>query len=175
MFSKDVTSLALQSQSEIPQPMGQRCLPPRRLASPRATLAENSDNFLKLLMVRLKNLDPTSSLDTNQFPTQLVQFSGVEQLISANTNLTKLIDLTQGAGTIGLVYGGQVRGRARRSHSAAGRHQAGKFHRTERPPGGECDLNGCGDKTRYAAIAANTVTINLCGTTKLILGSSCRM
>ena len=61
----------------------------------RTTLAGNFDNFLKLLMTQLKNQDPTSPLDTNQFTTQLVQFSSVEQQINANTNLTKLIELTQ--------------------------------------------------------------------------------
>jgi flagellar basal-body rod modification protein FlgD len=62
----------------------------------RTTLAGNFDNFLKLLMTQLKNQDPTSPLDTNQFTTQLVQFSSVEQQINANANLTKLIELTQG-------------------------------------------------------------------------------
>ena len=62
----------------------------------RATLAGNFDNFLKLLMTQLKNQDPTSPLDTNQFTSQLVQFASVEQQINANTNLTQLIELTQG-------------------------------------------------------------------------------
>lgn len=61
----------------------------------RSTLAGNFDNFLKLLMTQLKNQDPTSPLDTNQFTSQLVQFTSVEQQINANSNLTKLIELTQ--------------------------------------------------------------------------------
>lgn len=61
----------------------------------RSTLAGNFDNFLKLLMTQLKNQDPTSPLDTNQFTSQLVQFTSVEQQINANANLTKLIELTQ--------------------------------------------------------------------------------
>ena len=42
-------------------------------------------------MTQLKNQDPTSPLDTNQFTSQLVQFAGVEQQISMNTNLEKMI------------------------------------------------------------------------------------
>ena len=48
-----------------------------------------------MLMTQLKNQDPTSPLDTNQFTTELVQFSGVEQQINTNTSLTQLIQLTQ--------------------------------------------------------------------------------
>lgn len=61
-----------------------------------ATLAGNFNDFLKLLMTQLQNQDPTSPLDTNQFTSQLVQFASVEQQINANTNLTQLIQLTQG-------------------------------------------------------------------------------
>ena len=63
--------------------------------SARTTLAGNFDSFLKLLMTQLKNQDPTSPLDTNQFTSQLVQFTSVEQQINANTHLAKLIELTQ--------------------------------------------------------------------------------
>jgi flagellar basal-body rod modification protein FlgD len=61
-----------------------------------ATLSGNFQNFLQMLMTQLKNQDPTSPLDTNQFTTELVQFSSVEQQISTNANLTQLIQLTQG-------------------------------------------------------------------------------
>lgn len=60
------------------------------------TLSGNFQNFLQMLMTQLKNQDPTSPLDTNQFTTELVQFSSVEQQISTNSNLTQLIQLTQG-------------------------------------------------------------------------------
>ena len=46
-------------------------------------------------MTQLKNQDPTSPLDTNQFTSELVQFSSVEQQIQTNTSLTQLIQLTQ--------------------------------------------------------------------------------
>jgi len=47
-------------------------------------------------MTQLKNQDPTAPLDTNQFTSQLVQFSSVEQQINANSNLNTLIGLQQG-------------------------------------------------------------------------------
>ncbi len=61
-----------------------------------ATLSGNFQNFLQMLMTQLKNQDPTSPMDTNQFTTELVQFSSVEQQISTNSNLAQLIQLTQG-------------------------------------------------------------------------------
>ncbi len=60
-----------------------------------AQLTGNENTFLKMLMTQLKNQDPTSPLDTSQFTTELVQFSGVEQQISTNSSLTQLIQLTQ--------------------------------------------------------------------------------
>jgi len=60
-----------------------------------STLSGNFSDFLNMLMTQLKNQDPTSPLDTNQFTTELVQFSGVEQQINTNTSLTQLIQLTQ--------------------------------------------------------------------------------
>ena len=59
------------------------------------SLANNFQNFLTLLMTQLKNQDPTSPLDTNQFTSQLVQFTSVEQQINTNRSLGQLINLTQ--------------------------------------------------------------------------------
>src|SRR6185503_8154863 len=59
------------------------------------SLSANFGDFLKLLMTQLQNQDPTSPLDTNQFTSELVQFSSVEQQINTNTSLTKLIQMTQ--------------------------------------------------------------------------------
>lgn len=61
-----------------------------------STLSGNFNDFLSLLMTQLKNQDPTSPTDTNQFTTELVQFTGVQQQINTNTSLTSLIQLTQG-------------------------------------------------------------------------------
>jgi flagellar basal-body rod modification protein FlgD len=59
------------------------------------SLSNNFNNFLQLLMTQLQHQDPSSPMDANQFTSQLVQFSSVEQQISTNTNLTQLIALTQ--------------------------------------------------------------------------------
>jgi flagellar basal-body rod modification protein FlgD len=59
------------------------------------SLSSNFGDFLQLLMTQLQNQDPTSPLDTNEFTSELVQFSGVEQQINTNTSLTQLIQLTQ--------------------------------------------------------------------------------
>lgn len=59
-------------------------------------LAGNFDTFLTLLTTQLKNQDPMSPMDSNQFTQQLVQFSQVEQQINTNDNLKSLISLAQG-------------------------------------------------------------------------------
>lgn len=64
-------------------------------ASSLTGLSSNFSDFLGLLMTQLQNQDPTSPLDTNQFTSQLVQFSSVEQQIATNTSLTQLVQLTQ--------------------------------------------------------------------------------
>lgn len=57
-------------------------------------LAGNFSTFLTLLTTQLKNQDPTSPMDSNQFTQQLVEYSQVEQQINTNSNLQTLI--TQG-------------------------------------------------------------------------------
>jgi len=61
------------------------------------TLGSNFNQFLKLLTTQLKNQDPTSPMDTNQFTQELVQFTGVQQSVQTNTNLSQLIQLQQGS------------------------------------------------------------------------------
>jgi len=50
-----------------------------------ASLSSNFSTFLTLLTTQLKNQDPTSPMDSNQFTQQLVEFSQVEQQINTNT------------------------------------------------------------------------------------------
>jgi flagellar basal-body rod modification protein FlgD len=64
-------------------------------SNPLGTLSSNFSDFLNLLMTQLQNQDPTSPLDANQFTTELVQFSQVEQQINTNSSLGQLIQLTQ--------------------------------------------------------------------------------
>ena len=61
------------------------------------SLSNNFNDFLKLLMAQLQNQDPSSPTDPNAFTQQLVQFSQVEQQVNTNSNLTSLIQLTQGS------------------------------------------------------------------------------
>jgi flagellar basal-body rod modification protein FlgD len=57
----------------------------------------NFNTFLTLLTTQLKNQDPTKAMDTTEMTNQLVQFASVEQQISMNGNLEKLIGLQQAA------------------------------------------------------------------------------
>lgn len=57
----------------------------------RTTLAGDFDTFLILLTEQLQNQDPLEPLDSNQFVSQLVEFSSVEQQIKQNSNLEDLL------------------------------------------------------------------------------------
>ena len=63
-------------------------------------LSSNFSTFLTLLTTQLKNQDPTSPMDANQFTSELVEFSGVEQEINTNSSLTQLIQLTQASDVV---------------------------------------------------------------------------
>jgi flagellar basal-body rod modification protein FlgD len=54
-------------------------------------LSGNFSTFLTLLTTQLKNQDPSSPMDANQFTQQLVMYSQVEQQIQSNSNLKTLI------------------------------------------------------------------------------------
>lgn len=68
---------------------------PSQAETARKNISDNFDQFLLLLTTQLQNQDPTEPLDTNQFTQQLVQFSSVEQQVSTNKNLEKLLAATQ--------------------------------------------------------------------------------
>lgn len=65
--------------------------------------AQNFDSFLTLLTAQLKNQDPLSPMDSTQFTTQLVQFTGVEQSIRQNQSLETLIGLQKGSSSAAAV------------------------------------------------------------------------
>ena len=67
----------------------------------RQMLAQNFDQFLTLLTAQLKNQDPTSPMDTNQFTSQLVQFASVEQQMKQNDTLSTLVTGTNNTNAIG--------------------------------------------------------------------------
>ena len=58
-----------------------------------ASLAETFDTLLTLLTTQLQYQDPLDPMDTNEFTSQLVEFTGVEQAISTNKKLDQLISL----------------------------------------------------------------------------------
>ena len=66
-------------------------------------LASNYQTFLSLLTTQLKNQDPTSPMDTNQFTQQLTQMTGVEQQLLSNQLLQQLVNQNQGGGITGAV------------------------------------------------------------------------
>ena len=70
------------------------------LAAGQGNLNTSYTTFLTLLTTQLKNQDPTSPLDTNQFTEQLVQMTGVQQQLLSNELLQTLVN--QGGGSSGL-------------------------------------------------------------------------
>lgn len=54
-------------------------------------LADNFDTFLRLLTQQLQNQDPLNPMDSQEFVTQLVQFSSVEQQIAQTRSLDALL------------------------------------------------------------------------------------
>ena len=61
------------------------------------SLAETFDTFLTLLTTQLQYQDPLDPMDTNEFTSQLVEFTGVEQAIATNDKLEELIALQSSA------------------------------------------------------------------------------
>jgi flagellar basal-body rod modification protein FlgD len=66
-------------------------------AANNTEIASNFTEFLQLLTTQLKNQDPLSPLDTNQFTQQLVEFSQVEQQMKTNDSLSTLVSMQQAA------------------------------------------------------------------------------
>jgi flagellar basal-body rod modification protein FlgD len=60
-------------------------------------IAGNFQSFLQLLTTQLKNQNPLSPLDTNQFTQQLVEFAGVQEQLNTNDSLATLVSLQQTA------------------------------------------------------------------------------
>src|SRR5206468_750039 len=77
-----------------------------KVASSASRLADAQQTFLKLLTTQLKNQDPLSPLDSNQFTQQIVQMTGVEQQLYSNQLLQQLVNqggmgLSSSVGLIG--------------------------------------------------------------------------
>lgn len=61
------------------------------LTTSRKSIADNFDTFLSLLTTQLRNQNPLDPLDTNQFTSQMVQFTSVEQQLKTNEFLESLV------------------------------------------------------------------------------------
>lgn len=72
-----------------------------RTETSRTSLVSNFETFLSLLTAQLKNQDPLSPMDSNQFTQQLTQMTGVEQQLLTNDLLTSLLAAQAGAGLNG--------------------------------------------------------------------------
>ena len=90
----------------------------------RTSLATNFNMFLTLLTTQMKNQDPLSPLDNNQFTAQLVQMTGVEQQLASNDLLKQLVANTgtSVASAVDLI-GKQVRADSADAKLAGGKAQ----------------------------------------------------
>jgi flagellar basal-body rod modification protein FlgD len=59
----------------------------------------NENTFLQLLVAQIQNQDPTSPVDSNQFLSQLAEFSQLEQLIGIRQDVSQLDPTTAAATT----------------------------------------------------------------------------
>jgi len=71
----------------------------------KTRLASNTQTFLSLLTTQLKNQDPLSPLDSNEFTAQITQMTGVEQQLLTNDLLAMLVGMNDGglSDTVGLI------------------------------------------------------------------------
>ena len=69
-----------------------------RIQNGSGMLASNFETFLALLTSQLKNQDPLSPVDSNQFTAQLTQMAGVEQQLLTNDLLKSLVEAQGGGG-----------------------------------------------------------------------------
>ncbi|WP_298744994.1 flagellar hook capping FlgD N-terminal domain-containing protein [uncultured Brevundimonas sp.] len=72
-----------------------------RISAGTTMLASNFETFLALLTSQLKNQDPLSPVDSNQFTAQLTQMAGVEQQLLTNDLLKSLVAAQGGGGLAG--------------------------------------------------------------------------
>jgi flagellar basal-body rod modification protein FlgD len=62
-----------------------------RINSGQTMMASNFETFLSLLTAQLRNQDPLSPVDANQFTAQLTQMAGVEQQLLTNELLKSML------------------------------------------------------------------------------------
>ncbi|ABB33319.1 flagellar hook capping protein [Geobacter metallireducens RCH3] len=72
-------------------------------AAMKKSTGMNKDDFLKLFVTQLQHQDPLNPADSSEFIGQLAQLTQVEQAYNTNSNLTKIIDLFNGATSLSSV------------------------------------------------------------------------
>jgi flagellar basal-body rod modification protein FlgD len=93
-----------------------------KIAASRASLASSEETFLALLTTQLKNQDPLSPMDSNQFTQQIVQMTGVEQQLTTNDLLSMLVGMNDG----GLTNSVNLIGKSVSTESSSGALTDGK-------------------------------------------------
>ena len=68
------------------------------LATGASNLSTSYQTFLTLLTTQLQNQDPSSPMDPNQFTTELVQMTGVQQQLLSNQLLQQLVNASPASG-----------------------------------------------------------------------------
>ena len=68
------------------------------LASGVSSLSTSYQSFLTLLTTQLQNQDPSSPMDPNEFTTELVQMTGVQQQLLSNQLLQQLVSASPSSG-----------------------------------------------------------------------------
>ena len=76
-----------------------------KLSASKASLADSEQTFLALMTAQLKNQDPLSPVDSNQFTQQIVQMTGVEQQLLTNDLLKTLVGMNDSglSSSVGLI------------------------------------------------------------------------
>ncbi|WP_409561316.1 flagellar hook assembly protein FlgD [Hyphomicrobium sp. B1] len=78
-------------------------------SSSQSSTTLDYNDFLQLMVAQLQNQDPLNPTDTNEFMSQIAEFSNVEQSINANSKLDQLLvnsNISQASTMIGLVITG---------------------------------------------------------------------
>ena len=77
-------------------------------SSSTSSASITANDFLELLVTEMKNQDPTSTTDPNEYINQLVQVNSLEQLIQINQDLGGLASGTSGTANASIATPGNL-------------------------------------------------------------------
>ena len=132
----------------------------------KASLADNFNTFLSLLTTQLKNQDPMSPLDSNQFTQQLVQMTGVEQQLNTNDLLKQVVSNTSGGistavSLIGKAFAHGAGGILTNTSSGAGKYTA-PANTLNLTVNGSDDAGNASDPNPAATIVSQNPKLSIC-------------